>query len=82
MEKKLATSIDVLCKGFPQEFATYLTYTRNLRFDEKPDYNYLRELFKGLFQRQGYECDYIYDWNIIADEKRSCDKSEKGHLID
>ena len=42
MEKKLSTTIESLCKGFPMEFVTYLTYVRNLRFDEKPDYAYLR----------------------------------------
>jgi hypothetical protein len=26
-----------------------MTYVRNLRFDEKPDYLYLRTLFKDLF---------------------------------
>ena len=42
MEKKLSTSIEVLCKGYPEEFVKYLTYSRNLKFDEKPDYNYCK----------------------------------------
>ena len=46
MEKKLETSADVLCKGFPMEFSQYLTYCKNLKFEDKPDYNYLRGLFK------------------------------------
>ena len=37
-EKKMATPIEVLCKGAPVEFATYLNYCRSLRFEEKPDY--------------------------------------------
>jgi len=78
MEKKLSTSIEVLCKGFPSEFATYLTYCRNLRFDEKPDYTYLRNLLKDLFVRSGLEQDYIYDWNIVAEEKKKNEK-EKGN---
>ncbi|CAD8170611.1 unnamed protein product [Paramecium octaurelia] len=65
MEKKISTSIETLCKGFPQELATYLTYVRNLRFDEKPDYSYLRTLLKDLFTKSGFEMDYIYDWNLI-----------------
>ena len=40
-EKKMATPIDVLCKGAPCEFATYLNYCRSLRFEEKPDYRYI-----------------------------------------
>ena len=53
MEKKLATSVETLCKGFPPEFVTYLTYCRNLRFDERPDYAYLKNLFKDLFLTAG-----------------------------
>ncbi len=61
-EKKLTTSIEALCHGFPEEFASYLTACRKLQFDEKPDYGVLRKLFKDLFIRKGYEYDYIYDW--------------------
>ena len=49
MEKKLSTSLEALCKGFPQEFITYMNYIRNSRFEDKPDYSYLRSLFKELF---------------------------------
>jgi len=70
MEKKLSTPIDYLCKGLPSEFVTYLTYCRNLRFEDKPDYVYLRNLLKDLFIKSGYELDYQFDWNIIAHEKK------------
>lgn len=45
-EKKMSTPIEVLCKGFPAEFSMYLNYCRSLRFDEQPDYMYLRQLFR------------------------------------
>jgi len=48
-----------------------------LRFDEKPDYTYLRKLLKDLFVRSGYELDYVYDWNLIAEEK----KKKEGESI-
>ena len=34
------------------EFATYQNYVRSLRFEEKPDYAYLRQLIRNLFHRQ------------------------------
>ena len=64
-EKKMSTPIDELCRGFPAEFATYLSYCRTLRFDEKPDYSYLRQLLRNLFHRQGFTYDYIFDWNML-----------------
>jgi len=69
-EKKLSTPIEVLCKGFPSEFATYLNFCRSLRFDDKPDYTYLRQLFRNLFHREGYTYDYVFDWTVQIQEQR------------
>jgi len=76
MEKKLSTPIDYLCKGLPSEFATMLTYCRNLRFEDKPDYTYLRNLLKDLFVKSGYELDYQYDWNLVAQEKKKTEEAK------
>ncbi|CAG0893567.1 unnamed protein product [Darwinula stevensoni] len=64
-EKKMATPVEELCKTYPAEFSTYLKYCRGLKFDEKPDYSYLRRLFRNLFHRQGFTYDYVFDWNML-----------------
>ncbi|XP_076326477.1 casein kinase I-like [Tachypleus tridentatus] len=64
-EKKMSTTIDELCRSFPPEFSTYLNYCRSLRFDEKPDCSYLRQLLRNLFHRQGFTYDYVFDWNML-----------------
>nr|XP_039270566.1 uncharacterized protein LOC120345197 [Styela clava] len=77
-EKKMSTPIEMLCKGFPSEFATYLNYCRSLRFDDKPDYSYLRQLFRNLFHRQGFSYDYVFDWNMLKFSNRSnADSADK-----
>jgi casein kinase 1 len=63
-EKKMATPVETLCKSFPSEFSVYLNYVRSLRFEDKPDYQYLRKLFRDLFVREGYQMDYVFDWTI------------------
>ncbi|ETO28530.1 casein kinase 1 [Reticulomyxa filosa] len=68
-EKKMSTPVDTLCKHFPTEFATFLNYCRALRFDDKPDYAYLRRLFRDLFFRQGYAADYRFDWTVLNYQK-------------
>jgi casein kinase 1 len=61
-EKKICTPVEVLCKGIPPEFVSYLNYCRSLRFDDKPDYFYLRRLFRELFNKQGFQYDLVWDW--------------------
>jgi casein kinase 1 len=65
MQSKMNTSHPVLCEGFPPEFCTYMNYCRNLKFEERPDYAYLKRMFKDLFFRENYQYDYIFDWTIL-----------------
>eukprot|EP01006_Ploeotia_vitrea_P016995 TRINITY_DN47960_c0_g1_i1.p2 TRINITY_DN47960_c0_g1~~TRINITY_DN47960_c0_g1_i1.p2 ORF type:complete len:313 (-),score=20.31 TRINITY_DN47960_c0_g1_i1:1590-2528(-) len=73
-EKKMATSVETLCKNYPSEFAVYLNYVRSLRFEDRPDYRYLRKLFGDLFVREGYKMDYVFDWTL----KREIHNSNKA----
>lgn len=71
MEKKMTTPTEVLCRGLPSEFAIYLNYTRSLRFDDKPDYSYLRKIFRDLFVREGFQYDYVFDWTVYKYQKNA-----------
>ena len=63
-EKKKATSPEELCTGFPPELAEYVRYTRNLEFEQNPDYNYLRGLFRKIMDDKGYDINEIkFDWS-------------------
>ena len=55
----------VMC-GSIGEFATYLNYCRSLKFEDKPDYVYLRQMFRTLFHRLGYTSDNVFDWNTAT----------------
>lgn len=43
----------------------YLNFCRGLRFDEAPDYMYLRRLFRILFRTLDHKYDYTYDWTML-----------------
>ncbi|XP_042048488.1 casein kinase 1-like protein 10 [Salvia splendens] len=64
-EKKMLTPIEGLCKSYPSEFVSYFHYCRALRFEDKPDYSYLKKLFRDLFIREGYQFDYVFDWTVL-----------------
>ena len=67
-EKKKETSAEELCKGFPKEFCEFVKYTRQLEFEEEPNYDYLRNLLKKVMKDNNLEMDYVYDW---VEEKKN-----------
>nr|CDS18587.1 casein kinase I alpha [Echinococcus granulosus] len=64
-EKKVSTSIESLCRGFPPEFALYLTHVRNLNFDATPDYTLYRSNFRALFKALAFNWDFVFDWTLL-----------------
>lgn len=42
-----------------------MQYCRGLRYEETPDYNYLKRLFKEKLIKEGYQYDHIFDWILI-----------------
>ncbi|XP_012321017.1 casein kinase I [Aotus nancymaae] len=77
-EKKMSTPVEVLCKGFPVEFAMYLNYCRGLRFEEVPDYMYLRQLFRILFTTLNHQYDYTFDWTMLKQKAAQQAASSSG----
>lgn len=69
-EIKAGTKVEDLCANFPEEFAIYLNYCKSLKFEDQPDYLYVRRLFKDLFQRLAFEYDFNYDWLIAKGSER------------
>jgi serine/threonine protein kinase len=65
LEKKVSTSIESLCKNFPLEFRSFFEHVKSLGFEDRPDYDYLKKLFRDLFFRKGYTYDNVYDWDIV-----------------
>jgi hypothetical protein len=37
----------------------------------------MKNMFKDLFQRNGYKYDYQYDWVILAEKKEKMEKKEE-----
>lgn len=69
LKKKIITSLEEVCLGLPSEFMIFINYSKTLRFEEKPDYSYLRRLFKELMQRENLVNDGLYDWVLPRNSK-------------
>ena len=48
---KVKTKPEELCLGLPKEFSMYINYCQKLEFEQDPNYNYLRNLFIEVIQR-------------------------------
>ena len=89
MEKKIATSAEELCKGFPKQFEDYVNYSKKLQYEEDPDYNYLKNLFVSCLKEENFKIDCYYDWdketiNYFRDYKnidKNKNKTQKNENI-
>ncbi|CAI0396262.1 unnamed protein product, partial [Linum tenue] len=60
-EMKVSISEESLREGLPYDFVAYFRYCRReLRFEDEPDYEYLKGMFRGLFVTEGFE----FDWTV------------------
>lgn len=67
-EKKRVTRVSSLCAGFPPQFAEYMTYVRNLHFEETPNYEYMRDLMTDALKSANESEDAEYDWQFLSDD--------------
>lgn len=73
-DKKIETE-SLLTVGLAVEFDVLYKYARGLEFDDLPDYDGLRAMFRGLGDRNGIEYDGVYDWTLRKEsgKKRFCE---------
>ena len=45
-------------------------YCRSLRFEDRPDYGFLRKMFKELMVKENIEYDYVFDWTFTEAPKK------------
>ena len=53
---------EILCQELPSEISEYMNYVLNISFTQKPDYEYLKGLFKKILDNLGAWEDGHFDW--------------------
>ena len=77
-KKKLETSLDELCRGYPIEFKEYMEYCRSLKFEQDPDYKYCVSLFDKCMKRHNFDIkvlDYTWKQNRLSKDKEALKNS-------
>jgi hypothetical protein len=74
-------TIETLCAGLPYCFQEFMEYARNLGFEQKPDYKYIRSLFDMTFSDMFFKLDYEFCWHTkkqeILEQKLEAEKIER-----
>jgi serine/threonine protein kinase len=60
-DKKLSISTEILCKDMPESFRLFLDYCRSLKFEQKPDYKYIIDLFNKDITKLNIKPQYDWD---------------------
>ena len=76
MESKLAYSPDILCSNLPEEFVKLLKYSRKLEFEQEPDYQSIKLMFKNYIVKNGRIMDMEFDWEKPKEEDSKEEEEE------
>ena len=59
---KKYTPPETVCKEMPEEFIDYYKYVKSLNFEQDPDYEYLRNVFRRILKNSLELNDYKFSW--------------------
>lgn len=77
-KKKIETTLEELCKGYPIEFKEFMEYCRSLKFEQDPDYKFMTGLFEKCLQRHNLDPktqDYTWKQNRLSKDKEALKNS-------
>jgi len=66
---KKQISMNTLCKNLPKEMTEFMVYIKSLKFNEKPNYNYLKNLLEIMLKKINNLNDLKFSW-IKEDSNR------------
>ena len=64
-----------LCSELPNEFCEYIKYVKELKFEEDPDYKYMKGLFIKILNKSGLKNDLNFSW--LTSEEMSYDSNKQ-----
>ena len=79
--KKLKYDIKLedLCAGLPRECIKFIQYARDMKFEDRPDYSYLRGLLRKAAKNNGLNFDSSkFDWIIKENKENEKNKEDNS----
>ena len=78
--------LEILCRGLPREVFDYMKYAKSLKFEQEPNYIYLKKLFQNILTKKNIIIDkYILSWcknsdNVLNNEKNDAVNDNKNNI--
>jgi len=62
-DMKIQYNNEKLVRNLPDEFLKFMNHIKELRYEDRPDYEYLHGLMQGLFNKHGGDTQtFLFDW--------------------
>jgi len=78
LQIKLNSTVNVLCDKLPNEFIDFVNYIKDLAFDDRPNYQYLKSILGNIYDKYKYNYDTIYDFTDYLTKKENEEKEKEN----
>ena len=82
---KKYSPIEKICEDMPEAFMDYYGYCKNLKFEQDPDYEYLRNCFRKMlndnFDINDFKFSYLFNKNYLNKLKEFNKKINLGNIL-
>ena len=78
-EIKKIIKMENLCINMPEEMVIYMNYVKSLKFEQEPNYNYLRDLFQNLLKKMNKSEKPHFSWINRPLTQKDSDFLEKSY---
>ena len=77
LQMKLNSKVNVLCDKLPKEFIDFVNHIKNLAFDDKPNYQYLKSILGIIYEKYNFNYDTIFDFTDYLTQKEKEEKEKE-----
>lgn len=86
-QAKLAVTSKDICKNCPKQVEVFLDYTKNLKYEEKPDYEYIRNLLNSIKMDNHFTLklnNVKWHWNVgfLEAKKYKAEKKNREKYLE
>ena len=77
-EKKIYSTISQLCDKLPTEFIDFMRYIKDLAFEDKPNYQYLKTLLGKMYDKNNFSYEMVFEFTDILTKIENSEKDKKN----